>query len=66
MKSGYLLISRRVTERIFIGDEVEILISDINGEKVDVAIKAPKHVKIHRKESIMQEQRRKRVDQVRD
>ncbi len=53
---GYLVIGRRVHDRITIGDEIEILISDIqideNGNaKVDVAVKAPKDVSIKRKES---------------
>lgn len=52
--SGYLIISRRIAERILIGDDVEIFVSDINGSKVDIAIKAPKEVRIHRKPSPMQ------------
>lgn len=57
---GYLTISRQITERIFIGDDIEILISDIRGKEVDVSIKAPKETKIHRKESVMKEEQKRR------
>ena len=46
---GYLLISRRINERILIGDDIEILISDIDNGRVDVAVKAPKSYSIKRK-----------------
>ena len=46
---GYLVISRRTNERILIGDDIEILISDVGKDKVDLAIKAPKHIQIKRK-----------------
>ncbi len=53
--AGYLVISRRVNERIKIGDDVEILISDIIDNKVDVAVKAPKEIKITRLKSHAEE-----------
>jgi sRNA-binding carbon storage regulator CsrA len=39
---GYLVTSRHIGERILIGDDIEILISDINTatKRVDIAIKA--------------------------
>jgi len=45
---GYLVISRRIGERIKIGENIEILISDIDKKKVSIAIKAPKEIKINR------------------
>lgn len=55
---GYLVISRRINERIQIGDDIEILIADINdgSERVDVAIKAPKKLHIKRKDSHFEEE----------
>ena len=56
---GYLVMSRRTNERIAIrlGDEtVEILISDILRDKVDLAFKAPKHIKIERLCTHLEEQ----------
>lgn len=52
---GYLVISRRTNERISIGDDIEILIAGIGPDKVDVAIIAPKHKKILRKKTHLQE-----------
>ena len=48
-KRGYLVISRKIGERIQIGDDIEILIADIHQGKADVAIKAPKEVLIAKK-----------------
>lgn len=41
MAGGYLTLSRRLGERIFIGDDIEILVARCNHEKVRLAIKAP-------------------------
>ena len=53
---GYLVISRRTNERIFIGNDIEILISDIGRDRVDLAIKAPKDIQIKRKATHLEEQ----------
>ncbi len=45
-----LVLSRQRDESIMIGDEVEITIVDIRGEKVRLGITAPPHVPVHRKE----------------
>ncbi|MEM7228264.1 MAG: carbon storage regulator CsrA [Planctomycetota bacterium] len=45
-----LVLSRQRDETIMIGDEVELTIVDIRGDKVRVGIKAPAHVAVHRKE----------------
>lgn len=45
-----LVLSRRRDERILIGDDIEIVIVDIRGEKVRVGIKAPAEVSVHRGE----------------
>ena len=46
-----LVLARRLSERILIGKDIEILVADIRennkGEMVvDLAFKAPKHIKI--------------------
>lgn len=53
---GYLVISRRTNERIMIGDNIEILISSITHDKVDVAIDAPKNLQIKRRPTHLEEQ----------
>ena len=45
-----LVLSRQRDETIMIGDEIEITVVDIRGEKVRLGINAPAHVPVHRKE----------------
>lgn len=45
-----LVISRKESESILIGDGIEIVISEISGDRVKLAINAPKEVRITRKE----------------
>lgn len=45
-----LVLSRLRDETIMIGDDVELTIVDIRGDKVRIGIKAPPHVAVHRKE----------------
>lgn len=47
-----LVLTRKKDESIIIGDDIEIVISEISEDKVKIAIKAPKSVKIFRKELI--------------
>ena len=45
-----LVIKRKVSESILIGDDIEIIISEIDQDKVKIAINAPIDIKIIRKE----------------
>ena len=45
-----LVIKRKVSESIMIGDDIEIIISEISQDKVKLAINAPREIKITRKE----------------
>jgi carbon storage regulator len=45
-----LVISRKVSESIIIGDNIEVIISEISGDRVKVCINAPKAIPILRKE----------------
>jgi carbon storage regulator len=45
-----LVLSRQRDETIMIGDDIEITVVDIRGEKVRLGINAPSHVPVHRKE----------------
>ena len=45
-----LVISRKVGESLRIGDDVEIMVSEISGGRVRIAIQAPKDVVVLRKE----------------
>lgn len=45
-----------------IGDEVEITIVDVRGDKVRLGINAPKHIPVHRREIYNAIQREKNKD----
>lgn len=45
-----LVLSRQRDETIMIGDEVEITVVDIRGDKVRLGINAPRTIQVHRKE----------------
>lgn len=45
-----LVLSRKKDETLMIGENIEITIIDIEDGKVKIGIKAPKEVKINRKE----------------
>lgn len=45
-----LVLSRQRDETIMIGDDIEITIVDIRGDKVRLGITAPSHIAVHRKE----------------
>ena len=45
-----LVLSRQRDETIMIGDEIEITVVDIRGDKVRLGITAPTSIAVHRKE----------------
>ncbi len=45
-----LVLSRQRDESIMIGDDVEITIVDVRGDKVRLGITAPKTIPVHRRE----------------
>jgi carbon storage regulator len=45
-----LVLSRQKDETIIIGDDIEITVVDIRGDKVRLGVSAPKHISVHRKE----------------
>ena len=45
-----LVLSRTRDETIMIGDEIEITVVDIRGDKVRLGINAPSQIAVHRKE----------------
>jgi carbon storage regulator len=45
-----LVLSRQKDESIMIGDDVEITIVDVRGDKVRLGIAAPRDIPVHRKE----------------
>jgi len=45
-----LVLSRQKDESIMIGDDVEITIVDVRGDKVRLGIAAPRDIPVHRRE----------------
>jgi len=45
-----LVLTRKVSESIMVGDDIEIMIVDIRSDKVRIGVRAPKDVPIHRME----------------
>jgi len=45
-----LVLSRTRDETIMIGDDIEITVVDVRGDKVRLGITAPAHIPVHRKE----------------
>ncbi len=45
-----LVLSRKVGETIWIGEDVEIIISEVKGEQVKIGIRAPRSVEVIRGE----------------
>ncbi len=61
-----LVLSRQRDESIMIGDNVEIIIVDVRGDKVRLGITAPKEIPVHRREiydAIQREKRQKKETQ---
>ena len=45
-----LVLSRQRDETIMIGDDIEVTVVDIRGDKVRLGITAPREISVHRKE----------------
>src|SRR5437763_13882193 len=48
--ANMLVVSRQRDETIMIGDDIEVTVVDIRGDKVRLGINAPKEISGHRKE----------------
>ena len=45
-----LILSRKINEKIMIGDDISISIIEIRGDQVRIGVDAPKNVKVYRQE----------------
>jgi carbon storage regulator len=59
-----LVLTRKKGESIVIGDDIEIIVADIQGDQVRLGINAPSSISIHRKEVFLeiQEENRKAAE----
>ena len=51
-----LVLTRRVNERIVIGDNVVVTVLEVRGEQVRLGIEAPRDVKVFREEVLLRDQ----------
>ncbi|MCQ2592715.1 MAG: carbon storage regulator CsrA [Treponema sp.] len=45
-----LILSRKIDEKIRIGDDITITLIDVHGDQVKIGVEAPKNVKVFRQE----------------
>lgn len=45
-----LILSRKVNEKIMIGEDISVTIIEIRGDQVKIGVEAPKSVKVFRQE----------------
>ena len=45
-----LILSRKIDEKIKIGNDITITLIDVHGDQVKIGVEAPKHVKVSRQE----------------
>jgi carbon storage regulator len=55
-----LILTRRLGEKLMIGDEVMVTVLDIKGDQVRIGIKAPLDVAVHRQEVFERIERQKK------
>lgn len=54
-----LVLARKEGEVINIGDDIEIIVVELRGDKVRLGIKAPKEIAVHRQEIYLEIKRQK-------
>ncbi len=50
-----LVLTRRVNERIMIGDDVVVTVLEVRGDQVRIGIDAPRDVKVFREEVVLRD-----------
>ncbi len=61
-----LVLSRQKDESVIIGDDIEVTIVDVRGDKVRLGITAPRSISVHRKEiyEAIQKEKERTADSV--
>ncbi len=57
-----LILTRRISESIIIGDDVKLTVLGVKGNQVRIGIDAPKDVSVHREEIYMRIKQEKGED----
>ena len=45
-----LILSRKISENIIIGDDITLSVLDVRGNQVRIGIDAPRNISVHREE----------------
>ena len=51
-----LVLTRRINERIIIGDDIIVTVLEVHGDQVRLGIDAPREVKVFREEVLKRDQ----------
>ena len=51
-----LVLTRRINERIIIGDDITVTVLEVHGDQVRLGIDAPREVKVFREEVLKRDQ----------
>lgn len=54
-----LVITRKINEGVMIGDNIELMIVDVSGDKVKLGINAPREIRVVRNELLLTEEANK-------
>jgi carbon storage regulator len=57
-----LVLTRKTTQSIVIGENIEVVITEVKGDKVRLGIVAPQHIPVYRREVFDRIQREKEGD----
>jgi len=57
-----LLLTRRIQEKLMIGDDVTVVVLGISGNQVRIGIEAPRSLPVHREEIYLRIQREQGIE----
>ncbi len=57
-----LVLTRRINERIIIGDDIVVTVLEVHGDQVRIGIDAPREIKVFREEVLQRDQAASRDD----